>query len=100
MVLFVTIGFEISIADSKKKEKFSPGDKISWGEYITNSTNNEQNDRYQCIGLVIKQDEKLLHVKGSCVVPMHKDKKTNKVIYMYFQTDDYITVDDVKYNHD
>lgn len=76
---------------------FSPGDKIVWGDKISNSSETQLNGQYQCKGLVIKQDGKLLHVKGMCYAPLGKDID-KKIVYIGVDIDDYITTEDVKSN--
>ncbi len=74
---------------------FAPGDKIVWGDKITNSSDLELNGKYQCKGLVIKQDGKLLHIKGVCQAALGQDKD-KKMVYIPVLVDDYITTEDVK----
>lgn len=74
---------------------FSPGDKILWGDKITNASNKELNNTFSCSGLVIKQDHKLLHVKGTCNVALGEDTD-NRMVYIPMQIDDYITTEEVK----
>lgn len=68
--------------------KFTPGDKILWGDKLDDG-------QYACKGLVIKQDGKLLHVDGVCHVYI-STSSSGKKQYLSFAVNGYITTKDVK----